>query len=449
MRAGNYTCPLFFCFNMPNTIDRALDTLYEIAMKMPNKVLDIFNNFFGEERVDMQGFLSKSDLRTIVLATTIDEIFDRAGRNISSVWKGYSGKRLSEINFESIPDIDITFLSEVISSAQFIQTCKTICTVEDCFILVHFPQVTVTNEHNRSTVVNHIYIKVPITIDGKEDGLFTMNRSEYIVAEIYSGYMHSHASHIPTDDFESFVGCCLGSGPLRYTQSILSTGFDEDRWNMFCLELSKYVETESLQGIPYHKLENISFGDYKVNNVDRLSNYSYVSGRGTNNTRSIVIRTIREFIEYYIDNNNLIFSYRNGIYSLGMPYISYLIHLSNSFIEYINSKPELVNPINNYGIIERYTIVGENLFSRSESMNDSFERYRQYIGQTICTFKNKPVTIEITDINNISNPDNEARLINISLASQLLNVILRVINYRYGRNQENTESTSSKVRYKI
>lgn len=430
---------------MQNIIDQALDTLYERVMEMPNKVLDIFNNFFGEDKVDMH-FLSKVELISSVLGMPTWDIFWRANMRDKFPAHGlYRDVALADIDFTHLPEECTSALIETILSNSFTGYCKS---GRNGYILVHFPRTVVTNEYDKSTVVRHLYVKVPITVTGGENGLFTMNRSEYTIAELHSNYMHSHASHIPKDDFHNFVSCCLGSGPLNNTQTTLSMGFDEDRWNLFCLELSKYVEVESIAGAPYHRLERIGLNSYRVENVDRLYNVNNVyipMGAGP------IKEVIAEFLSYYLDHNNLTFSYRNGIYSLGMPFIEYLIHLSNSFIEYVNSKPELSHvAINNSNIIDSYVIKDGELYRKSNEINSLIEKYREYVGKEICTFKGEPVTVTITDLERIdSSTENNARLINISLASQLLNRILRTINYRYGRNQESPDSTPGKVRYEI
>lgn len=448
MRKSIATLPLFFLFfNMINPIDQALDILYERVMEMPNKVLDIFNNFFGEERVDMQGFTSKIGLRHLILETSVKRTF-RVADMESKLPRELDRSSLTDEDLASLSDENAAALVEVILSNSITEWCKQ--RVDNGFILVHFPRTVVTNENDKSTIVNNLYVKVPITIYGGEDGLFTMNRSEYTVAEIYSDYMHSHASCIPRSNFKTFVNCCLGSGPLKNTQSRLSIGFDEDRWNIFCLELSKYVEVESIAGRPYHYLEKVSFRPLQVLNIDRLNNtYSlYISS--FNDYRQIIKNIIKEFLLYYLEHNNLIFSYRNGIYSLGMPFIEYLIHLSNSFIEYINSRSDLPNSFLSCNIIDDYTIINGKLYDVGDTVDYHIGHYRDFIGKSVCTFKGNPITIKITDIDNFNNnTENSAKIINLSVASCLLNRILRTINYRYGRNQENPNSTSGKVKYKV
>lgn len=446
MREGRNALPLFFCFNMSNIIDQAIDTLYEKIMRMPNKVLDIFNNFYGEERVDMQGFITRTRVEHNIHGLSFSMLFSRAGiGNLKCTWD--MTKELIDINTDHLSEEEAKELAEAISSDGIVRWFKE--NTHPGFIIVHFPRVTVTNEYDRSTVVKHLYIKVPIDINGAEDGVFTMNRSEYTLAEMYSSYMHSHARIIPTHNFTDFTHCCLGDGPLNNTQTNLSVSFNEDRWNIFCLELSKYVEVESIAGTPYHKLENISLGSRSRVTIDRLSNTSDLYFP---RNRQDVKEAIKEFLSYYLDNNDITFSFRNGVYSLGMSYVEYLIRISNAFIEWLNNNPKYQDfeesKFNE--VLVRYTIINGEIYKTLSSLENAIDRLRSYIGARICDFKGHPVTVVISDIDNISTSlENSARLINPSFASLILNRILRTINYRYGRNQEDPSTFAGKIRYQV
>ena len=436
---------------MSEVINKALTTLCEKVLEMPMKVLDIFNNFFGEERVDMQGFPTKSRIKHSIEDMTVATLFGNANMGDRLPINGANrNELLMDIDLDNLPEDTEKLMAEAIASEGMVGIMRQL--FRGGFILVHFPRVTVTNEYDRSTIVNHLYVKVPILVNGAEDGLFTMNRSEYTLAELRSGYMHSHASHIPLDNFKEFSRCCLGSGPLNNTQTNLSIGFDEDRWNIFCLELSKYVEVESIAGTPYFRLENISLDSRAIDGLGRLSNSAslYIP-----HSASGLKDLLREFMSYYLDNNDLTFSYRNGVYSIGMTFEEYLIRISNSLIEWINNNPKYHEPryVGHFDkIISSYTFRNGTLYEASSNSDIQYtiDRFREHIGKEICTFKGKTIRLVISDIDNISNSDeNTVRLLNPSLASFLLNRIITVINYRYGRNQEDPSTTAGKVRYEI
>lgn len=424
-------------------LHQVLDTLYEEVVKKPNEVLNIFNNFFGEERVDMQEF-SKEDILQCIFEIPISDFFYLAESHLPTEIS--KDATLRDIDPLLLSGESIIALSEVLLVKHVI---RYILARISGFILVHFPRTVVTNEYDKSTIVKDIYIKVPISAYGTEDGVFTMNRSNYTIAEIYSNYMHSHANYIPTNDFRQFVHCCIGEGPLKDTQLDLSIEFNEDLWNLFCLELSKYVEVESVGGCPYHYLEHISYSttepiclDYPVMNTLSFSRSpSFLTCKGT----------IAEFFRYYLDNNDLIFSFRNGEYSLGMPYIEYLIHISNSFIEWINCRPYLkhLRDAINLAIMGNYIVKDNKIYMSSSDIRSRIEKYRSYVGRLVCTFKGRPITVVISDINKLRAETVNAKLIKPSIASWLLYRILITINYRYGRNQKDPNTYDGKVEYKI
>lgn len=435
---------------MSEIIDKALTTLHENVMEMPNRVLEIFNNFYGEERVDMQGFITKSRLKYRLEGMTVYQLFSRAGMEDELPLVGLNrNEEIVDLELDSLPEESIKKMAEAISSDQLYTYIKN--NTSGGFLLVHFPSVTVTNEYNKSTVVKHLYVKVPISIDGSENGVFTMNRSEYTLAELRSGYMHSHASNIPTHDFTKFTHCCLGSGPLGNTQTSLGVTFDEDRWNIFCLELSKYVEVESIAGVPYHKLEQISLNTSKVANTGRVTEHPnlYLPYPSGENMKEL----IRDFLRYYIENNDLTFSFRNGVYSIGMPFIDYLIKISNSFIEWINKTPkyqDIIYRANYNRIISGYTVRNGVLYENSNDLSSLIERCRPYVGKEICTFKGRTITVNITDIDRQGGDDeHQANLLLPSFASYVLNRILTTLNYRYGRNQEDSLTSAGKIKHKI
>lgn len=426
---------------MNTAIEQALNTVCERVQEMPLRVLQIFNDFFGEERVDMQGF-DKDTILSYISNLTIASVFRHAGKSnlLPVAERDRDDWFLDIIQLETSEETRQKVI-EVITSEGFITH---IMEETKGFILVHFPKTTVTNEYDRSTVVKNLYIKVPLLSSGAEDGMFTMNRSEYTVAEMHSDYMHSHARNIPTNNFRRFTNCCLGSGPLTGTQATLNNGFDEDRWNIFCLEISKYVEVESIAGTPYHRLEDIRIGENAVN-MGRLS-YTHRLHLFPH-----AMQLLTDFFNYYLDNNNLTFSYRNGVYSLGMSYIDYLISLSNSFIEWVNSNytknPQLITSRTVSSVLREYVVNGDMIYDeRGQSYTDLLSRYREYIGQQVCIFKGSPVTITISGV---ESTENVSRLLEPTIASLLLYRILRTINYRYGRIQEGPSNSTGKTGYAI
>ena len=167
-------------------IEEKIEELYNSLMDRPLRVLSIFNNFFGEDKVDMQGYWSldkfKSWMSIEPLSTYIpDGHTVSMDRNNWSMYKTQAITDLPEDQVEEVIDaLTNTTVKESIGYAKF----------NDIFILIHFPHVRVTNENDRFVDINHLWAKVKVMYNGTLDGGFTLNRSEYTLLHIRSNYMH-------------------------------------------------------------------------------------------------------------------------------------------------------------------------------------------------------------------------------------------------------------------
>lgn len=132
-------------------------------------------------------------------------------------------------------------------------------------LLVYFPDVTVTNEHEDSINIKDLYVKFNISREGSLSGSFYMTRTSFTSAQWKYRYIHSHAQAL---NHNWWSGCCLGNGPISRTISMLCRNFDLDLYLLLCGELDIYTRTESLTGGPYIRMNNIT-----NTNVDRAINY--------------------------------------------------------------------------------------------------------------------------------------------------------------------------------
>ena len=167
-------------------IEEKIEELYNSLMDKPFRVLSIFNDFFGEDKVDMQGYWSldkfKSWMNIELLSTYIPD------GNIVSMsrddWSMYKTWTITDLPGDQVEKVvngltNIT-VKEIIGNVVF----------GEIFILVHFPHVRVTNEHDRFVDINHLWAKVKVMYNGTLNGGFTLNRSEYTLLHIRSNYMH-------------------------------------------------------------------------------------------------------------------------------------------------------------------------------------------------------------------------------------------------------------------
>lgn len=424
-------------------IEEKIEELYNSLMDKPLRVLGIFNDFFGEDKVDMQGYWSldkfKSWMNIEPLSTYIpDGNIVSMNMNDWSMYKTWSITDLPGDQVEKVVNVlTNTTVKERIGNAKF----------NGIFILVHFPHVRVTNEHDRFVDINHLWAKVKVSYNGTLNGGFTLNRSEYTLLHIRSHYMHSHISSIPIGDFTQFQNPCTGSGPINGTISALNRDYDEDMWNMFCLELSKYVTVESVAGIPYNYLEKLGTNDMEVG-VDRFITFLSPNYYGS----VITPDKFREFVRYFISSKKLKFNYVNGSYSIGMSLIEFIVLISNEFIKWYNDQFNKEELTAKFADLKRHGILRECIIDNGKIYYDrgrnNVNNYAQYIGKKVCVFKGREITVDITDIAEVRN-ENKSIILNTQTALYILNIILKVLNYRYGRNKATHESNQlgTEVRY--
>lgn len=424
-------------------IEEKIEELYDSLMDRPLRVLGIFNDFFGEDKVDMQGYWSldkfKSWLKMESLATYIPD-GDTVSMNRND-WSMYKTLAITDLPKDQVEKVVNVFtnatVKRMVGDAKF----------DSIFILVHFPHVRVTNEHDRFVDINHLWAKVRIMYNGTLNGGFTLNRSEYTVLHISSGYMHSHISGIPTGDFTRFQDPCTGSGPINSTISTLNRDYDEDMWNMFCLELSKYVTVESIAGRPYNYLEKLGTNNMEVG-ADRFITYLSPNYYGS----VITPDKFKEFVRYFISSKKLKFNYVNGSYSIGMSLIEFIVLISNEFIKWYNDQFNKEEFTADFAKLKRGGILKECIIDNGKIYYDrgrnNVNNYAQYIGKKVCMFKGKEVTIDITDIVEVRN-ENKSIILNTPTALYILAIILKVLNYRYGRSKAIHEGNQlgTEVRY--
>lgn len=427
---------------MNELIENKIEELHSLLMDKPNQVLAIFNDFFGEDKVDMQGFMSVDKLKSWLDVTPISEY---ASRELL----GMSGEDYNTYRGQSLTDLKGEVLDLVLNQLCSGWMVNSIGQKKfgSGFILVHFPHVRITNEYNRFVDINHLYAKVKVLHNGSMNGYFALNRAEYTYLHISNEYMHSHVSSIPTSDFTQFQNPCTGTGPINDTISNLSREFDSDIWRLFCLELSKYVEVESIAGTPYHRLENLGTSNMSAGEgVFKVVNYLDYYGDG-------IEGMIKDFVSYFIKQGKLKFNYANGSYSIGMSFTEYMLVISNEFIDWYNKKFNNKELRYTFDTLKRNSVLKEGIIANNkiyyENPRRNVNSYAAYNGKRMCTFKGTDVLINIVDLNEVKE-DNKSIILNANIALYILSKILRVINYRYGKAEQRDQEgnrISEEVRY--
>lgn len=357
-----------------------LESSYDSLMRKPNKVYEIFCDYFGEDKVDMQGF------------KTLEEYMD----------DGIEG---SVIHFNP-------------------------------FILVYFPTITVRNEHDRSIDIQDVYIKIPINLDGEMENSFYINRATYSIAQFYSGYLHSHCPTLSKTNARHFSSMCLGNGPIKDTMANLRADYDEDLWQLFCSELEDYLQTESLTGGPYEFLEQVK--NPKLRSLTNQRFEFYVNSQYTPETLPIIHSLILDFTRFVLKEGGLPLGYVNSIYSLGMSYLDCTIYLSNKFIEWFNREDNPYRSVFTFQQLLEGAILVQCVIDNGRIYrNTLFELISEshgYEGAEVCVFKGRTIYRHIEEA--APSEISYSALLNNQIVEDIVAAIIKIVNYRYGRQEE-------------
>lgn len=432
-------------------IEKYISTLVEeIHKECTEKVFEIyevFKEFFGEERVDLQGIPEIDFTIRAILASNIEFFIG------NTYFQALNNKERTEYlksdGYTYVSDIPYNILNKLLSTGYVLSMFKASVATHyynNMFILVWFPNVTITNENDNSVDINNLWAKVPINYSGNIKDSFYLNRSEYQESHFLSNYMHSHIFTIDKTCF-MFQKPCLGSGPINHTVRNLIRTYDLDIWKLFCLELSKYVTVESISGTPYNYLEQIDkHREVEYSLDDSTSIFISESAYKANNRSP----KFNEFVKYFLSKKLLKFNYVNGCYSLGMSYTQYLILISNCYIEWFNKNLSKFKNLSNAelaylsdSVLTKCTFKQGKLFhltERSGSIN-----YSAYQDKKLFTFKNRDIRLKITEIDK----EEDIKYVKIlypSKASYILYKVLQIVNDKYGRetgSQEHKDSTKT------
>ena len=307
-------------------------------------------------------------------------------------------------------------------------------------IIVRFPEVTITNENNKSIKIQELYAKIKVSYNGYLLGRFDLIRSFYPIGQFNSDYCHSHISHISTEWQEP----CTGTGPINSTMSRLRQHYNKEVWGLFCYELDKFVRVESIAGVPYRRLENVGiYNDYPVSQF-------YNVGSPNINESVLPICQLNAFIKEFLEKEDFKIAFRYGSFKLGEPFENFWVRISKYFAHWYNEMYRSgfltanLDTLIKKGIIQRYKVIDGKMYSikrpsRSVEASD-------WEGTVLFIFKGEPVAMHID-----TTPVDDANLtylLSLKIVSLLVNKILTILNYNYGRQNEATEEETSNDRRK-
>lgn len=431
-------------------IEEVKELFHSLYMERVSKVMvikGIFCDYFGEGRVDLQNVDSQEKMISLLENIKIGGIVQ--AYYVSDFYRRKGNSEDREIAESLIKEgaLEEYALSDRILAKYFLPVIFEMQMVLIPVILIHFPKVRVTNEYGKYTDLKDLWVKVPVKYSGCGNASFSINRSSYTLAHLASNYMHSHISNIPFDNLEAFMPPCLGTGPIRSTLATLATVYDPSLWQLLCLEIDRYVSTESVSGTPYHMLENIG-ATGSLYHEFQLDTFTGANKAFVDNALYKFGVTWRGFLRYLLNSNKLKFNYRNGSYGLALSYQEAVLFISNEFISYYNSLPKDETrdiSLGNNNVIQEVFAVNGGIMKKS-SNSPNIDNYTRYIGKKVCTFKGKEITFSITNTNDFEE-NNSVRILALPLIEKLIFSILRIVNERYGKDGEEAAGASAQTRY--
>ena len=393
----------------------------KLVGNIPQVISDI-NHYYGRERTEYILQFNTEDLDIFKLENIKKFFIDFNFENYHNYKKH---KEKIEIFKESlIKDIDLNINDEdIILLESFILNC--LKENIKCKITIHFPQVKITNDNDKSIIIKDMYARFFIKQNGTLIEDVTFCKTTYDTLQWDSKYIHSHITSLDYDEINRFKGSCLGRGPLSSTIPSLYLENNINLWSLFCYELDNYLQVESLVGRPYRYLEQIKSGKEKIIQYEQIPNNYKIYEEN-------ILDIILQFVEYLIKNNLLKFSFNGNNYTFHDSLLKNHILLSNEFIKFYNDTFKYIfnlNELFDKNILTYCKIEQNKIFSNSteESLN--------YNNRFMFNFKNKPIYLKIEKNNNSDIENNYSILLNKNIVNKILYYITILINDRKYYNQ--------------
>ena len=429
---------------MADKAEEKLREVYDNVVVHALEVIEVFNGEFGEELVDysmysFEEFLEWLDTQTLgslgITTFTGRNSFGSYQIDVEDYKVNGKGRKF----LEYIPDLGIIDYLRPMFVAH-IKTCIAAKnnTPEEIpptvNIIVRFPEVTITNENDKSIQIKELYVKVHITLEGRLTDWFYMTRTEYDVAQWLNGYVHSHLPSLMYDHPEEFMAPCTGDGPINLTMKSLRRTCDLNLWSLFTFELAKYVTVESLNGVPYKRLENVGAND---RNLLSWASFSFTS-TCPNYRGAYSSKRIKQFCIYFLKLGQMKFAYNYGGYTLGEDARDFNLRVTKAFIEWHNNNvittPSLnISPEALYssGLLKKVIVVGPKMYNTNFTAR--VEEIKHYEGREMFRFKGEMKTLHITK--NLGEYSYTS-IIDTAICNYILTLALKIINHRYGREEE-------------
>ncbi len=178
--------------------------------------------------------------------------------------------------------------------------------------IVYYPEIIITNSTKKSHVITDLYVKFAFDYFGRLYYSFKINRGSYSDQEWYSNYKHSHTNGSFPDVIDYFSDPCLGGGPVTSTIAVLKNTtletFSELEIVQFLILMDDFLKWESLEGVPYKYIRDISGVGYRTVSPNRSPE------RLRRSEKQVLEHIVKEtdFLEHVKEHASLIPTVKDG-----------------------------------------------------------------------------------------------------------------------------------------
>lgn len=381
-------------------------------------IYDALCNRYGEERVDASNLERVSNITLTNLASR---------ESFNSICEFYS---------LDYTDIDVDNDNFIMSLYTYINTA----------FIIKYPFITISNSKREYHTIKDLYVKFEFTSEGRMcGGAFTMQRSTYSLKEFLYNYKHSHVGTVfftggrisSRSNIREFSSVCLGTGPIKDIIAGLEAPYSEEGFNevvfmQFLNLLDEFVAWESIEGVPYRHLANISkqtidnLTEVQENDLRRYSSESERDRITNIILQEDVLDTIQEYL-YTIPkvvNGRPYIVVKCDEYAL-QKYLTTVVDIGSSFI----SDSVVIYKKDDFGRIT-YFRKNRNIIDR-ELLKESLNEVQN---TDLFTFKGEIIKLNIEGLevlNNVESEESYEYFLHPQFISDIIKYTEIIINSKY------------------
>lgn len=403
-------------------------------------IYEVVRDFYGEEKVELK-------MEEIPIEKIEDTLYKLTPNNFCNRLINYNynyidnyleeliNKLPKNITIECLDDENYSLFAdtvkEIIENYNQITVNIVPQNIEICFeIWIHFPEITVTNEAKQSTTIYDMFTKIKFGDKARYSNIYFC-KTTYTPRQYARSYSHSHLPGINKRKPYMFLHPCIGEGPFRNAIVALNrsaTSMENRKLQMMslCFELQRFLETESLEGGPYIRLQSLN----DSNNINRyrleITDPYYLIYNSSD--------IIPEFIKHLVKSKFFKFNFKSNLYNIQGDYHDLLFQISNEFIRWYNNLLDgeiqskfTIEELFNMSILNKAIRVGNTIYRRSSE--EHCEEVGDIDHENAPVFKGKEYRINI--IEDKKEEENPIIILNYNIVNKIIVSITRIINFEY------------------